>query len=167
MILYVIRHGRAEAASSQGADNERKLTPQGQELLRLAAPGLMRRQVEIDRVFSSPVLRAKSTAEVLVRAMGWPPFETSPALSTSGSADAIITALAGQGERIAIIGHMPTVGELVGLLVKGQRSGGLPFATGAVAKITFPGAVRVGSGTLAWYLTSEQLIQIGGSQAGC
>lgn len=163
MILYVIRHGRAEAAANQGGDNERKLTPQGVEILQRSARGLIRKQVEVDRVFSSPVLRAKSTTEVLVREMSWPPFETLPALSTSGSTDAILSALAGQGERLVIIGHMPTVGELVGLLTKGQRSGGLPFGTGAVAKITFPGSLRVGAGTLAWYLTAEQLIEIGGS----
>lgn len=161
MILYVIRHGRAEAAA-QGGDSERKLTPQGQDLLRRSALGLIRRQVDVDRVFVSPILRAKSTAEVLVREVGWPPYETLPALSTSGNADAILAALASQGERIAIIGHMPTVGELVGLLTKGQRSGGLPFATGAVAKLTFPTTLRVGAGTLAWYLTCEQLIEIGG-----
>lgn len=166
MILYVIRHGRAEAAA-QGGDSERKLTLQGQEMLRRAAFGLIRRQVDVDRVFTSSILRAKSTADVLVRAVGWPPYETLPALSTSGNADEIIAALAGQGERIALIGHMPTVSELVGLLTKGQRAGGVPFATGAVAKLTFPAAFRVGAGTLAWYLTCEQLIEIGGSQAGC
>ncbi len=158
MILYVIRHGRAEAASSQGGDSNRHLTQQGRELLKRSTAGLVRHRVEIDRIFSSPILRARETAEVYAQELGWPEPELLDALSMARSAEDILAELPGKGDRIAIVGHMPTVGEVVGLAVMAQRSGVQPFGTGTVAKVEFSGEPRIGSGTLCWQYSCEQLI---------
>ena len=70
MNVYLLRHGIAEDYSVSARDEDRELTQEGIEKLKLASAGWKRVIGHIDRVFSSPLIRARQTAEILHQAAG-------------------------------------------------------------------------------------------------
>ena len=67
MEVYLMRHGTALSRESTDApaDAERPLTPKGIKKTRKAAKGLATLRPSIDRVFTSPLLRARQTADIV------------------------------------------------------------------------------------------------------
>ncbi len=107
MRLYLVRH--AEAAPGE-PDELRRLTPSG----RAAARDLGRRLAEEeppDAVLTSPLLRARETAEEIARAAG---VEVQPddRLSPGATAKDVLDAVAGRGERVVVVGHQPDCGRI-------------------------------------------------------
>lgn len=73
--FYLVRHGEAEnnlrfVLNSAGAKKEYPLTEKGREQAKEAAKKL--HAVEADELFSSPILRAKQTAEIISGVTGLP-----------------------------------------------------------------------------------------------
>ena len=66
MILYLVRHGIAEN-SAPGGDPDRRLTQQGTFRTAMVAKGLKRLGIELDRIVSSPYVRARQTAEIIAK----------------------------------------------------------------------------------------------------
>ncbi|HET6343505.1 MAG TPA: phosphohistidine phosphatase SixA [Myxococcota bacterium] len=158
--VYIMRHGLAESGAGR-PDEERRLTPEGVAQMRRAVLGLERMGVQIDRIVASPLKRTVQTAELVaeVLAPGARVIE-SVALSTSGSAAAtlgeLLSSHGGVG-RIFLVGHLPDVAVLVGLLIRGEARGSFNFAPGSLACVHFDGAVSRGGGTLRWLMSSAQL----------
>ncbi|HWH77607.1 MAG TPA: phosphohistidine phosphatase SixA, partial [Candidatus Binatus sp.] len=71
MNLYLMRHGIAVAANDPavGHDSERPLTNKGVKRMRRAARGLRRLKIPFDAILTSPVLRARQTAEIVAAAL--------------------------------------------------------------------------------------------------
>ena len=71
MNIYLMRHGIAAARDDASVkhDGERPLTAKGTKRMRKAAKGILRLAVPFDCVLTSPLLRARQTAEVLARAL--------------------------------------------------------------------------------------------------
>ena len=65
MKIYLLRHGIAEPQSegNRFSDADRALTPQGITKLRQTGLGLKKLGVSLDLVASSPLVRARETAE--------------------------------------------------------------------------------------------------------
>ena len=70
MDLLIIRHGIAEARSSGGDDDSRRLTDDGRKKMRRGAKGLIRLLPELEALVSSPLVRARETAEIVAEAYG-------------------------------------------------------------------------------------------------
>ena len=68
--LYLVRHGIAEDHAKDGGDAARALTDEGIEKLREIGAGLKAIEVRWDLVLTSPLVRARQTADVLLEAMG-------------------------------------------------------------------------------------------------
>ena len=73
MNLYLMRHGIAVAADEPGisSDSARPLTPKGIKRIRRAARGLRRLGISFDAILTSPLVRARQTAEI-VADYPWP-----------------------------------------------------------------------------------------------
>ncbi len=65
MNIYLIRHGDAEKLSTHKKDSERKLTPEGEQKIRIAAEGWKLLIPNFSHIISSPILRALKTAEII------------------------------------------------------------------------------------------------------
>src|SRR5690348_14219470 len=64
--LYLVRHGRAaERGDEWPDDRKRPLTPQGIARFREVVRGLSALGVRIDVIFTSPLVRARQTADLL------------------------------------------------------------------------------------------------------
>lgn len=69
--LYLLRHGRADRSAFAGDDDsERPLVAEGRRRLRAAANVLARLQPDFDYVFTSPLVRAAQTAEIIAEKLG-------------------------------------------------------------------------------------------------
>jgi phosphohistidine phosphatase SixA len=110
MHVYVVRHG--EAAPGE-PDELRRLTPNGREQARRLRAEL---GTSFDAVLSSPLLRARETAELVA---GRTP-EPDERLAPGATADDVRAAVAGRGDRVLVVGHEPDCGRIVAALTGEQ-----------------------------------------------
>ena len=121
--LYIVRHGIAVDPGTPGIpDDERPLTPKGEKRMRQIARGLRKLDLKLDRIITSPLPRARATAEIIADALDARDLlETSNVLQTGTSAATVERWLRERSEdRLMIVGHNPTLSDLVSLLVLGS-----------------------------------------------
>ena len=121
--LYIVRHGIAVEPGTSGIpDDERPLTPKGEKRMRQIARGLRILEIKLDRIVTSPLIRARATAEIIADALDARELlETSNVLQTGSSAPAVERWLRERTEnRLMIVGHNPTLSDLLSLLVLGS-----------------------------------------------
>lgn len=161
--LYLIRHGvAAERGENFPDDSKRPLTNEGVQKLRKEAKALAALDIVLDVILTSPLVRARQTAEVVAAAFrNAPPVMTMASLAPGSSHNAIIEELAKQHRRhrIAMVGHEPGLGELGGRLIGGRRP--LEFKKGAVCRIDVAALPPTGPGQLRWFLTPRIMRKIG------
>jgi phosphohistidine phosphatase len=117
MRLYLVRH--AEAAPGE-PDELRSLTPEGRRQAKLVAERLAAAGTRPAAVLSSPLLRARETAELLAEPFG---LEAEPddRLVPGATADAVRAAVAGRGEAVVVVGHQPDCGRIAAELTGGAE----------------------------------------------
>jgi phosphohistidine phosphatase len=124
--LFVVRH--AEAAPGE-PDELRPLTAAGRDTARALGERLAPAQPEA--VLSSPLLRARETAEQIARAAGVA-TEPDERLAPGASADTVREALADRsGSTIVVVGHQPDCSEIV-LELSGRAA---DFPPGGVVEV--------------------------------
>jgi phosphohistidine phosphatase len=115
--LVIMRHGEAEPLSSQ--DSQRQLTVRGQHEVNQMAIWLQQHYAAFDSVWTSPYLRTRQTAELmLAKQAPFSQLEIVPELVPDGDAgifkayfDARISEK--PDARVLVISHMPLVSFLV------------------------------------------------------
>jgi phosphohistidine phosphatase len=164
MQLLLIRHARAEERALFKRDRTRALTEDGQRRMRKAARGLRALLPGLTQVVTSPLIRARQTAEIVAAVYDGVEVVTLPALSPGSAPRAILAWLRTQPNDavLALVGHEPDLGLLAGWLLSGKQSGFVQFKKGAAALIEFDGTPAAGEGTLAWFLTAAQLAELKG-----
>src|SRR5262245_31146640 len=157
--LFLIRHGvAAERSDEYPDDSKRPLTSDGIVRLRKEARALDLLGVTFDQILSSPLVRARQTADVFAEIMkSKPPVATTDALTPAGSPAAVIQELSKYMRKasIALVGHEPNMGELAAHLIGAKIP--LPFKKGAIARIDFSIFPPKGKGQLAWFVTPRML----------
>jgi phosphohistidine phosphatase len=123
--LFLVRH--AEAAPGE-PDELRPLTQAGRAAARALGDRLAPEHPAA--VVSSPLLRARETAEQIARAADLAP-EADERLSPGATADDLKAAVADRGETVVAIGHQPDCSAIV-LELTGEDVG---FAPGAVLEL--------------------------------
>lgn len=133
MELIFLRHGKAEDTSNSG-DFGRELVERGRQQARRAARLLKASAVLPEIVLSSPLIRARQTADEFCQTSGipgpviqsWLASGMSPALAMSE-----LTAFH-DFNRVAIVGHEPDLSQLIEWLI-GTIGGAVEMKKGAVA----------------------------------
>jgi phosphohistidine phosphatase len=162
MQLVLIRHARAEERTLFKRDRTRALTEDGRRRMRKAARGLQTLLPGLTQIATSPLLRARQTAEVVAALYDGVEVVAVPALSPGTAPRAILAWLRAQPNDavLALVGHEPDLGQLASWLLVGRPAGFVQFKKGAAALIEFAAAPAAGKGTLAWLLTAAQLAEI-------
>jgi phosphohistidine phosphatase len=126
--LYLLRHGIAEDRGTGLPDAERRLTPKGEKRVAQVADGLRRLEIEPGKIVTSPLPRARRTAEIVADALGATDrLENADILRAGTSAGSIREWLRGQKEpTLMLVGHNPDLTDLLGLLL-GISVLSLPF----------------------------------------
>jgi phosphohistidine phosphatase len=160
--VIVIRHGIAVPPGTPGIpDDERPLTGRGRRRFHRAARGLARIADRPGVLLTSPLPRARATAEIAARAWGRVEPQDEPALARGRIAD--ITALLGRlppEATVALVGHEPTLSALLARLLGCGRAEGLALRKGGAALVDLEGTPGEG-GRLIWYLTPKILRALG------
>jgi phosphohistidine phosphatase len=122
--LFLLRHGIALPHGTPGlSDDERPLTSKGERRVRQVGRGLRRLDLPIDRIVTSPLPRARRTAEIVADALGMDDrWEIDDALRPECDAASIRDWLRGRSESgLMLVGHNPSLTDLIGLLVGGDH----------------------------------------------
>jgi phosphohistidine phosphatase len=134
MRLYLVRHADAEPGQP---DELRPLTAHGRRQARDVGARLAAEGASGAAVVTSPLLRARETAEEIARALGTTaaPDER---LAPGATADAVREAAADHGSNATVIavGHQPDCGRIAAELTGGPEP---PFPKAGVVAIDLPG----------------------------
>jgi phosphohistidine phosphatase len=160
--LYLVRHAiAAERGDDWPDDDKRPLTERGIARFQDAVNGLKALDVELDEIFTSPLVRARQTADLLAAALkGKPSVKILDALSPGHGPTTVLAQLArtAKRRRIALVGHEPGLGELAAHLIGAGRA--LPFKKGGVCRIDVESLTSRRAGALAWFVTPKMLREL-------
>ncbi|MEW6765303.1 MAG: phosphohistidine phosphatase SixA [Pseudomonadota bacterium] len=140
MELILIRHApagdRIEWSLSGQPDDERPLTDEGVKRMRRGAKGLRRVLETPDHLYTSPLMRARQTADIVCEVYSNLKPEIAPDLEPEADPEATLAWLSKRkkSQRIALVGHEPHLSRLLALLVHGDSAReSMPFRKGGVA----------------------------------
>ena len=163
MNLHLMRHGLAVERGTPGydSDRERPLTTKGERKIRRVAEALLRMELSFDVVLSSPLVRARQTAEVLIEELkARQKLQLTEHLSPGGRAKdlmRLIQGLPGSPQEVLLVGHEPDLGQLASLLLTGGDALSVNFKKGGIARLAVGNLQAGRCATLEWLLTSRQL----------
>lgn len=162
MNLLIVRHAIAfeRDAKRWPDDRARPLRPEGISRARRAAAGLKHWADRPQLLLTSPLTRAKQTAEILTQNAEWPRAVECPALAPGEPPESALDALRGHGgsEVIAVVGHQPGLGELIAACLPGSaQAQAFELRKFGVALLSFEGVPRSGTATLRWLLAPKLL----------
>jgi phosphohistidine phosphatase len=157
--IYLVRHAiAAERGDDWPDDNKRPLTERGISRFKESVGGLKELDAVIDEIFTSPLVRARQTADVLAAGVdGRPTVKLLDALAPGSPSATVMAQLAkaAKRRRIALVGHEPDLGELAAYLVGARRP--LPFRKGGICRIDVAALTSKAAGTLVWFVTPKIL----------
>jgi phosphohistidine phosphatase len=163
--LLIVRHAIAfeRDAARWPEDAARPLTAAGRRRFERTAQGLARAFPEVDLLFTSPLKRARQTAQILAKVIGWPKAcERAELAPHTPVVETLASLRQPRASRLALVGHEPHLSELIALcLASPPRSLRIEMKKGAVAVIGFEGPLRAGAGTLQALLPPRILRRIG------
>ncbi len=164
-LLLLLRHGIAEDAGPGESDASRRLTGEGKRKVREVVAGMRALDLSIDVILTSPLRRARETAEIVADGYGLDDaLVEASALAPARGADAVFDALQAHArcESIMLVGHQPDLGELASTLLVGTPGlVPLPFRKAGLAAISVTAIPPRAAGTLEFFLTPGQLRKIG------
>lgn len=161
--LYLVRHAIAEERGEAYPDDAvRPLSTKGIAKFKKVARALAALDVSIDQILTSPLVRARQTADILAEQLrGRPPVSESDALAPGASYEQLTVALesCARHSAIALVGHEPSIGEFAARLL-GMR-GTIEFKKGAVCRIDVETLPPASAGHLRWLAPPKLLAPLG------
>jgi phosphohistidine phosphatase len=164
MQLLIVRHGAAEDkadfAKTGKNDDLRPLTAEGKDIVADCAEGLREIVPEISELATSPLVRARETAEILARAYRIEISATTKVLSPDSPVEKFIEWIADRAKRdvVAIVGHEPHLSALTTWLMCGTEESRIELKKGGACLLTFRGAPKAaGSAMLEWLMHPKHL----------
>jgi phosphohistidine phosphatase len=153
VILYFLRHGDAGSQPSGMADDERLLTDGGIAALHSAAPLWRRLNLRPDVVLTSPLARARQTADLFCEAIGGEPT-ADDGLRPGASWGNLARAMSAHPDarRVLFVGHEPDLSSAIAEL---SGAGSVRMRKGSLACLEFYGVPEPGAGELAWLLDPD------------
>jgi phosphohistidine phosphatase len=165
MQLLVVRHGIAgerDPEASDVEDAERELTGKGVRRMQRGARGLLSLVPTLDLLASSPLVRARQTADILAEAYGGVEVRQATQLSPGEPSSSVGAWLDEQSvETAAVVGHEPGLSLLVSWLLSGEARSIVELKKGGACLLDLPAGAAAGTGTLVWLLQPGQLRRIG------
>jgi len=165
MQLYLIRHAIAVDSTGSAAtlEGERALTEVGAKKMRKQAGALQQMGVTFDVVLTSPLVRARQTAEIVCEVLGCPDrVQRCDALAPGCAIDEVLEALRPyeSTSSVALVGHNPDFEELASVLIGARTEAAIQFKKGGICRIDISQFDPYPSGELIWHLPPRLLRMI-------
>lgn len=157
MRLYLLRH--ATATDVAPSDEGRVLTQEGREEARVAGAALAKMGVKPSHILSSPLVRARQTAEIAAKALKFPKdIELIDELKNNISTTALLRALKScvSDGHVLLVGHMPSLSEHLAAFIGSEQPQSFPMSKGSAAYVEIE-PLRAGAGQLCWLMRQKQL----------
>ncbi len=163
MNLYLIRHGIAHDLHESGIaeDSQRQLTKEGKEQLKEVSKGLVKLKIRPCHIFSSPLIRARQTAEIIANTFNHHQnINIIQSLAPGYSFSDLYKDLKAHSpfEEIFLVGHEPSLSLLASHLLWANDKLNISFKKASVCRIDIYDIPPTTPGTLKWILTPK-LIQ--------
>jgi len=156
LTLYLIRHADSQVHDEILHDFQRRLTEDGEHNARHMAEKLKEKEVLPDRIFTSPALRARATAEIIAEVLGYPTDDIEDQSriyeATSRTLNDIINVTNDNYRSVMIIGHNPAISRIVAHLTN-EEIENMPPAGVVCMNFELDNWIDIsmGSGTYEWY----------------
>jgi phosphohistidine phosphatase len=161
MELYLIRHADSLALGERGIteDDARPLSEKGENQAQQIGIRLHKKGIAFDKLVTSPLARARQTADLIVKAWEQQPPEMH--VCDELAPDAKPRKLAKflrqlGGEHVALVGHLPHMAHWASWLL-GAKKAHIEIAKAGIALITCGDGPRKGTGALQWLVTPAWL----------
>lgn len=156
MRLFFLRHGLANHPYWNRPDFERPLTDQGKEKMVRTADTINKLNLDLELVLTSPLIRARQTAEILVENLELPvPLQLEERLSPGFDADALNEMLKDHREiqTLMVVGHEPDFSEVIEDVIGG---GQIVVKKGSLARVDLY-RTHPPQGELVWMIPPKVL----------
>jgi phosphohistidine phosphatase len=165
MKIYIVRHAIAVPRGTPGIiDDDRPLTEEGIKKMRRVAAGLRGLDYRPGLILSSPLLRARSTAEILFEAYGRKiPLQLVLTLGPSGKRPELYRDIRNYGkdmDSLMLVGHQPSLGEIAGEIVFGSSKHYVELKKGGACVIELDDVRGTPKGRMISLLTPSILRKI-------
>ncbi len=155
--LFILRHGEAgNPMTVVEEDSERPLTPDGRAEMQKIAKSLKSIGLQTKQIYTSPLKRARETAEITAKILNIPTLEEWDELKPDGSKVALYRKLERleQNSRPILVGHEPYLTSMIGEII-GTKSPKIVLKKGGVGKVRITSFTPRISGELRWLLTPK------------
>lgn len=126
--MFLVRHAEAEPGDP---DELRRLTSHGRKQARELGGRMARDGIRADVVLSSPLLRARETAEAIAKAVG-AEAEPDDRLAPGCTVEVLRDVVHGRGDTVVTVGHQPDCGLIAAALTGGPAP---PFPAAGVCEV--------------------------------
>ncbi len=139
--LYLIRHGLAGQHGDYEDDTQRSLTDEGKRKTRQVAKRLHELGIQFDLILTSPLVRARQTAEILKDVGLGKQLEEAAYLAPGGNLQTWLDWLEGwkdADKSLALVGHEPALSTWAELLLWGETRGNIVLKKAGTIGLTVP-----------------------------
>jgi phosphohistidine phosphatase len=163
MKICFLRHGPAVPRGTKGiSEADRPLTPRGRKKTSRAMRGIRALDLKINAIYSSPLRRARETAEILSKVIKKPGPKTTEHLLPESSPGALVEFLKKtKAPVVALVGHEPAMTAALAHFLGTERTGSYELKKAGIALVSVPKWAPRPSATLELLLTPAALRAIG------
>ena len=143
--ILAARHAQAKGGAFAD-DFLRPLSDEGRKVQKQMAELLKGEGWKLDQIWSSPLLRARESAEVIASVFGLKEVLEQPALGDAFDAEALLASFPKE-QTLLLVGHAPSLAAFVKALTREARALD-HLETSEVAVLEFPGEIAFGEADL-------------------
>lgn len=146
--LIIVRHAKP-LSEGYAEDGLRPLSEEGRKIQKKMTEQLLSEGIEMHQVYSSPLLRAQQTAEIIAN---YYELDVKEEVALGVEFDSLqLLQKIKPNQTTAFVGHAPTLGEFIDALV-GDKVLPYGLSTSGTVIVDFDGPIQFGAGTFVSYL---------------
>ena len=162
LVLFILRHGEAGTRTiGTRKDSDRALTANGKAEMKKIGKTLKESGLRARQIVTSPLRRARETAEIIAHTLKIPVVEEWDDLKPDGDRESLYQKLARieTSSSVVIVGHEPYLTSMIGEVI-GAPDARLVLKKGGLAKVRITSVAPTLRGELRWLITPKLMTRM-------